>query len=52
VGNRIAGGKFKLDGKEYTLTKKTAPNAARRRQAQFDKVIWNGMPSGNARRNI
>jgi aldose 1-epimerase len=49
VGNRIAGGKFKLNGKEYTLTKNDGPNTLHGGgKRSFDKVIWTGMPSGNA----
>lgn len=49
VGNRIAGGKFKLNGKEYTLYKNDGPNTLHGGgKRSFDKVIWNGMPSGNA----
>src|SRR5215218_158338 len=51
VGNRIAGGKFKLDGKEYTLTKNDGPNTLHGGgKRSFDKVIWTGMPfeNGNA----
>jgi aldose 1-epimerase len=49
VGNRIAGGKFKLDGKEYTLAKNDGPNTLHGGgKRSFDKVIWNGQPSGNA----
>jgi aldose 1-epimerase len=49
VGNRIAGGKFKLDGKEYTLTKNDGPNTLHGGgKRSFDKVIWTGMPFENA----
>jgi aldose 1-epimerase len=48
VGNRIAGGKFKLDGKEYTLTKNDGPNTLHGGgKDSFDKVIWTGMPFEN-----
>jgi aldose 1-epimerase len=49
VGNRIAGGKFTLNGKEYTLFKNDGPNTLHGGgKRSFDKVIWTGMPSGNA----
>lgn len=51
VGNRIAGGKFKVNGKEYTLTKNDGPNTLHGGgKRSFDKVIWTGMPfdNGNA----
>jgi aldose 1-epimerase len=49
VGNRIAGGKFKLNGKEYTLTKNDKTNTLHGGgKRSFDKVVWSGMPSGNA----
>src|SRR4051812_40015788 len=48
VGNRIAGGKFKLDGKEYTLTKNDGPNTLHGGgKRSFDKVIWTGEPFEN-----
>ena len=49
VGNRIAGGKFKLDGKEYTLTKNDGPNTLHGGgKRSFDKVIWTGMQNANS----
>jgi aldose 1-epimerase len=48
VGNRIAKGKFKLDGKEYTLTTNDGPNTLHGGgKRSFDKVIWTGMPFEN-----
>ena len=40
VGNRIANGKFKLNGKEYTLATNNGPNALHGGLKGFDKVIW------------
>jgi aldose 1-epimerase len=38
--NRIAGGKFKLDGKEYTLAKNNGNNHLHGGMKGFDKVLW------------
>jgi len=40
VANRIAEGKFQLDGKEYTLAKNNGPNSLHGGVVGLDKVLW------------
>ncbi|HYT24298.1 MAG TPA: aldose epimerase family protein, partial [Candidatus Polarisedimenticolia bacterium] len=46
-GNRIANGKFSLDGKEYWLAKNNGPNALHGGLKGFDKAIWAAEPFQN-----
>ena len=43
-GNRIAKGKFKLDGKEYSLFINNGENALHGGKQGFDKVLWTAKP--------
>ncbi|MGP3970808.1 aldose epimerase family protein [Streptomyces sp. 6N223] len=47
-GNRIAKGKFTLDGTEYTLPVNDGPNSLHGGDKGFDKRVWNVTPNGPA----
>lgn len=44
VANRIGNGKFRLDGREYTLAKNNGPNTLHGGNKGIDKAVWIATP--------
>jgi len=49
-GNRIANGKFTLDGQEYSLPCNNGPNSLHGGNKGFDTVVWDVQPFENSTR--
>lgn len=47
-GNRIAKGKFKLDGKQYTLATNNGPNTLHGGHPGFQEVVWDAKQTDSA----
>jgi aldose 1-epimerase len=49
VANRVANGRFTLDGKEYKLAQNNKPHTLHGGDKGFDKVVWGSLPARRRR---